>query len=499
MVLISIPGNLCSAVAKDNLPKTKSTKQEDNDRRLAGLPSVEVSNLQVQLANAISERDDARKERDEAVLLAERVEAQQIRDAETIASLRETMEEASADFAAQLKKEREERSEAGIRHEEEVSNAKLEAETLRRRVSEVATERDIISNDRSSTNQSLTTKLEDEKQRTKRLSENLQTSERIGVRLREEISSLKSEANEMKRKLSTTEQNLAMATGSLQKNQDGMEQHLRNKDQLIEELKGELETLKEELLTERAIAIEMAEQRSAKRVSQALEEAKKKEADAMSLLRDQLHAESSELRRPLEQALHEAREEADRWKSKLAECDRVRQNLENNVDEETKQIEALKAELSTLRGEMEKQKNHMSGDELRERLESLKEVVSHTLKEKAGLEEELVRLREVMASQGNATGVVEELQGRLQTVKEMNSRLDSDNEDLRMRLHTAHSTLKQHHISLKDAAVSLGKVELGNQGSQRPSTGPKRSARTPVVARSGALPRSRSVSRQRGR
>lgn len=38
----------------------------------------------------------------------------------------------------------------------------------------------------------------------------------------------------------------------------------------------------------------------------------------------------------------------------------------------------------------------MTGDDLRERLESLKEVVSHTLREKAGLEEELVRLREVL-------------------------------------------------------------------------------------------------------
>merc|ERR1712094_41704 len=65
--------------------------------------------------------------------------------------------------------------------------------------------------------------------------------------------------------------------------------------------------------------------------------------------------------------------------------------------------------------------------------------VSHTLKEKAELEEEVLRLKE-----------------RLKSVKEMSSRLDADNEDLRMRLHTAHATLRQHHIHLVDANSSTG-------------------------------------------
>ena len=139
----------------------------------------------------------------------------------------------------------------------------------------------------------------------------------------------------------------------------------------------------------------------------------------------------------------------------------------------------------------------MTGDELRERLESLKEVVSHTLKEKAGLEAELLRLREILASQANASGVVGDLQERLQTVKDMNGQLDAENEDLRMRLHTAHGTLKQHHISLKDASASLGKVALGHQGSKqvRPATSGGRKQQRPNMARSGSASRSRPGAR----
>ena len=109
-----------------------------------------------------------------------------------------------------------------------------------------------------------------------------------------------------------------------------------------------------------------------------------------------------------------------------------------------------------MREDLAKSKQQMTGDELRHRLESLKEVVSHTLREKAELEEEVIRLKELLASKNNTSGVIKDLQERLQSVKDMNTRLDSDNEDLRLRLHTAHATLRQNHIAVTEGGGGGG-------------------------------------------
>jgi len=139
----------------------------------------------------------------------------------------------------------------------------------------------------------------------------------------------------------------------------------------------------------------------------------------------------------------------------MQECDQRRQDEEANAIKEIKRMDALKEEIVQLNEELQKSKRQMTGDELKNRLESLKEVVSHTLKEKAELEAEVTCLKERLASQDNRGGVVQDLQERLQTVKDMNGRLDSDNEDLRMRLHTAHATLRQHHITLTDSGSPM--------------------------------------------
>ena len=80
---------------------------------------------------------------------------------------------------------------------------------------------------------------------------------------------------------------------------------------------------------------------------------------------------------------------------------------------------------------------------------------------------QVLRLKERLASHEDRGGVVQDLQERLQSMKEMNARMATDNEDLRMRLHTAHATLRQHHIHLVDANSDTG------------PSGPARSIRTP--------------------
>ena len=204
--------------------------------------------------------------------------------------------------------------------------------------------------------QSLSNKLEEEKSRSARLSSNLQTSERLGANHREEAAAAKAELAEAKRKLAATEQSLAAMTGNLQKSQDGLEGALRQSQEVVRELEQEVRSLQEELLTERAVAHEMAEQKASKRVSQALEEAKCREEEALSALRERLHKEGAQLRQPLEKATAEAREEAERWKVRFTECDAVRKGLEEGIGGEERRVEALMAEVSQLQEELEKQK-----------------------------------------------------------------------------------------------------------------------------------------------
>ena len=87
----------------------------------------------------------------------------------------------------------------------------------------------------------------------------------------------------------------------------------------------------------------------------------------------------------------------------------------------------------------------LSHGELTRRIESLKEVVTHTLQEKAELEEEVKALQQRMAAQQTRGGVIQDLQDRLKMVKDMNSRLDTDNDELKRRLQTAQTTLRDNH------------------------------------------------------
>jgi len=56
----------------------------------------------------------------------------------------------------------------------------------------------------------------------------------------------------------------------------------------------------------------------------------------------------------LKGALKEAREEAERWKDRLKECDGVRKGIEGEVEKEKKRGDALKAELTQCVEDLEK-------------------------------------------------------------------------------------------------------------------------------------------------
>jgi len=217
---------------------------------------------------------------------------------------------------------------------------------------------------------------------------------------------------------------------------------------LIEELKQELSNIREHLDQVKQGMSEAAEQAAQERLEVSLEAAKREREQCLTKQRDMLAREAEKEKGTLQRAVEEARQEADRWKVRLQECDELKVAQEAATAKEAKRAEALTIELAQVNEELAKSKRAMTGDELKSRLESLKEVVSHTLREKAALEEEVLRLQERLASQENRSGVIKDLQERLQTIKDMNARLDSDNEDLRMRLHTAQATLKKNHIGM---------------------------------------------------
>jgi len=130
------------------------------------------------------------------------------------------MEQGRSHFNEEMRKEREKSAEASRKHDLEIKNGSYEAETLRRRVSEVATERDIISDDRASKYDALSRRLAEETARCKKLSETLLTTERVGARLRDESRENKSESEELRRKSELAEQNLEATRGHLVKSQE---------------------------------------------------------------------------------------------------------------------------------------------------------------------------------------------------------------------------------------------------------------------------------------
>ena len=94
-------------------------------------------------------------------------------------------------------------------------------------------------------------------------------------------------------------------------------------------------------------------------------------------------------------------------------------------------------------------------------------MVTHTLREKADLEEEVRELKERLASQQLRGSVIQDLQDRLKMVKDMNQRLDQDNEELRLRLQSAQHSLQTNHEhntanSVRRAPKTAGSKAMGS-------------------------------------
>lgn len=93
--------------------------------------------------------------------------------------------------------------------------------------------------------------------------------------------------------------------------------------------------------------------------------------------------------------------------------------------------------------------------------------MTHTLREKAELEDEVRELKERIASQQLRGSVIQDLQERLKMVKDMNQRLDHDNEELRLRLQTAQHSLQANHElntgnSVRRAPKTAGSKTMGS-------------------------------------
>merc|ERR1711959_336309 len=86
----------------------------------------------------------------------------------------------------------------------------------------------------------------------------------------------------------------------------------------------------------------------------------------------------------------------------------------------TDQNNQLQNDITARDQELARLEQASSNDGLKQRLESLKEVVTHTLREKAELEDEVRELKERIASQQLRGSVIQDLQERLKMVKDMN-------------------------------------------------------------------------------
>merc|ERR1712216_404943 len=154
----------------------------------------------------------------------------------------------------------------------------------------------------------------------------------------------------------------------------------KDKDSTIHELREELHRIRAHLSKSKLEFEEAANKAAEHKLELALEDARHSSDACLERQRTMLEKQAEQDRIPLQRALEEARSEAERWKVRLKECDERRMAEESNCAKEMKRAEALKAELAQVNEDLLKSKRQMTGDELRHRLDSLKEVVSHTLR-----------------------------------------------------------------------------------------------------------------------
>jgi len=174
---------------------------------------------------------------------------------------------------------------------------------------------------------------------------------------------------------------------------EGNMSSLETKDRLIQDLRNELLELRTSIDRKASECQEEADCAADVRIQKALEEARYETERILEVQREKLLNEGKSEKEVLQHAVEEAQAEAERWKGRLQESDELRTKEGLNLAKESKRVEALKAELLQVNEDLAKSKRNITGDDLRNRLESLKEVVSHTLREKAELEEDAEGLK----------------------------------------------------------------------------------------------------------
>lgn len=256
--------------------------------------------------------------------------------------------------------------------------------------------------------------------------------------LKRELGTVKSELVERHGRVLGLEKQLTSLQSSSRADSQAQANQIEQLQAQVENGKIELARANQELRSVRNQVLVTAEEESAIRLQAALNQSKKECETMLNRQKLEHEQEVARLNRESTEQVCETQNELERMRSRLSA---EQTKLASQIEETNR----LRSEVSARDQELARLQQVSNGDELRRRLESLKEVVTHTLREKAELEEEVGRLKERLVSQQQRGSVIQDLQDRLKLVKDMNSRLDQDNEELRLKLQTAQLNLRTSH------------------------------------------------------
>lgn len=414
-------------------PQT-SSKQDANDRRLAGLPSLEVVNLQIQLAQATAEKQQAVADMEEAK--------------KALGLLQQQCEAESAQLQA-MKKDSDSAEEECNR-----ANARVaELETLVEEQREQA-EQQAAAHDAQLTQMKADHEGQAREWNLRKDTYELKVREMTmrGSGTANENTELKAEIEALKTEGSTVRQQLVERHGrilSLEKQLSGQQQSASEsgaaQSQQIEQLQNQLKVASTDLAVARqeltSIRLEervKGEEAIERKLIEALEDSKKECETMLAQQKQQFEKQIHQLESDSSSQLSDSKAETDHWRARAqTEQEKLASQIEEN--------NSLRQDIMTRDQELARLEQVNNSEELRRRLESLKEVVTHTLREKADLEEEVLHMKERLTTQQQRGSVIQDLQDRLKMVKDMNARLDQDNEELRLKLQSAQNNLRHTH------------------------------------------------------
>jgi len=408
-------------------PQT-SSKQDANDRRLAGLPSIEVANLQAQVAKLTQERDEAVTERD----LAKKA----LKESEAIASTQlEDLEQARQ--AAEVHTQ--EIEQMGVL-QQEINSLSAQALT-KAEEHQLELKAQTAGFEKCTKDWALTKNTLDLKLREITLRGDGSASE--SQELKSELETLKSTLGDKSLDIASKHAKILTLERELSAAVQGSESGAAEREKQLTQSLAQQKTTEDELLMARQelksirmsvrVKVEEEAEERWRGVLKGEQQLAKKNADAAAQKLEELTAE-------LGKKLNDSQTEAGKWKTQAAD-------FQSTAADKLAESSLLKREIEDLKKNQKQQPvaGELSHGELTRRIESLKEVVTHTLQEKAELEEEVKALQTRMAAQQTRGGVIQDLQDRLKMVKDMNSRLDTDNDELKRRLQTAQTTLRDNH------------------------------------------------------